>query len=130
MIKMISKSFFRNLSVTGWLIIINAVASILSIILWSIYPNFIDYVALKPISIIHGKYLWTLVTHMFVHGGFFHLFINMFVLFSLGGLCERIIGRKRFLWFYLSAGLFAGLLSVFFAGFFGFGSFEKVFGRN
>ena len=43
---------------------------------------------------------------IFVHGGFFHLFINMFVLFSMGGLCERIIGRKRFFWFYLITKVF------------------------
>jgi len=49
---------------------------------------------------------------MFVHGGFFHLFINMFVLFQLGGLSEKIIGRKRFFWFYILSGLFAGILAV------------------
>ena len=41
------------------------------------------------------------------------------LLYSLGGLCERIIGRKRFLWFYIISGIFAGLLFVFLAYFFG-----------
>ena len=43
----------------------------------------------------------------------------MFVLFSLGSLCEKIIGRKRFFWFYLISGFFAGILSVLLSGFFG-----------
>src|SRR3989344_6433555 len=49
----------------------------------------------------------------------FHLLINMFVLFSLGNLSEKIIGRKRYFWFYLLSGLVAGLMFVFFAYFFG-----------
>ena len=56
---------------------------------------------------------------MFVHGGVAHLAVNMFVLVSLGRLCERIIGRKRFFWFYILSGLFAGALSVLASGFFG-----------
>jgi hypothetical protein len=52
----------------------------------------------------------------------------MFALFSLGTLTEKIIGRKRFVWFYLISGIFAGLLSVLLSGFFGFGFWEKVFG--
>jgi len=36
----------------------------------------------------------------------------MFVLFSLGGLCEKIIGRKRYLAFYLISGIIAGLMFV------------------
>ncbi|MBS3088683.1 rhomboid family intramembrane serine protease [Candidatus Pacearchaeota archaeon] len=109
----------NRLSVTSWIIIVTAIISILSFVLIKISESYIDYFALKPASILQGKYLWTILTHMFVHGGIAHLLINMFVLFSLGGLSERIIGRKRFLWFYLIAGLFAGILSVLLAGFFG-----------
>jgi len=103
--------WLSNLSVVGWLILVNFIISILAFIVFSI-PNGIDYLALKPTNIAQGKFIWTLFTHMFVHGGFFHLFINMFVLFSLGNLSERIIGRKRFFWFYILSGLFAGILST------------------
>ena len=106
-------------STTTWLIIINSVVSIIAFILFAVSENYLDYLALKPENILQGKYLWTLVTHMFVHGGFLHLFINMFVLFSLGSLCERIIGKKRFIWFYLLSGLFAGILSVLLSGLLG-----------
>ncbi|GAJ16511.1 unnamed protein product, partial [marine sediment metagenome] len=36
-----------------------------------------------------------------------------------GGMMERVIGKKRFLWFYLISGLLAGLLFVFLSYFFG-----------
>lgn len=124
------KSFFKNLSAVGWIILINIVIFILTFILIAVFKErAYDYFALKPSSILQGKYLWTLVTHMFSHGGFFHLFVNMFVLFSLGGLCEKIIGRKRFIWFYLISGLFAGVLSVLLAGFYGSSVLgERIFG--
>jgi membrane associated rhomboid family serine protease len=72
----------------------------------------IDSVAIKPSNIFAGKYLWTFFTSMFMHAGFFHLFANMFSLFFIGGLVQKILGPKRFLYFYLISGLFAGLLFV------------------
>ena len=52
---------------------------------------------------------YQLVTHMFAHGGFFHLFFNMFVLWMFGSLLEKAWGPKRFLIFYLVCGLAAGI---------------------
>jgi len=52
---------------------------------------------------------YQLVTHMFAHGGFFHLLFNMFVLWMFGSLLERAWGPKRFLIFYLVCGLAAGV---------------------
>ena len=120
--------WFDGLTMVGWLILVNVIVSIVAFIAFATNIEYIDYFALKPSSILLGNYLWTLVVHMFAHGGFLHLLVNMFVLFSLGNLCEKIIGRKRFLWVYLISGLFAGLLSVFLAGIFGFGFWERVFG--
>jgi len=118
----------KEMSAIGLLIWINIIISVIAFISWNLFPDSINFFALKPSSILAGKYLWTLVLHMFTHGGIFHLFINMFVLWSLGGLCERIIGRKRFVWFYMISGIFAGLLSAVLAGFYGFGFWEKVLG--
>ena len=50
------------------------------------------------------------VTYMFMHGGFPHLFFNMFALYMFGGLLERVWGSKRFLIYYLVCGVGAGLL--------------------
>ncbi|RLG16435.1 rhomboid family intramembrane serine protease [Candidatus Pacearchaeota archaeon] len=103
---------FTNLNINMILIFINIFLFVLFSIL--IYSNakFLDYIALKPSNILSGKYLWTFLTSMFMHGGFFHIFANMFSLFFIGGLIERILGPKRYLWFYLLSGLFAGLFFV------------------
>ena len=121
------KNWFSNLNATNWLILINVVFFVIAVIFLLINPAYFDYIALKPDNIMQGKYLWTFLTSMFMHapGGTimpllsFHLLINMFVLFSLGNLSEKIIGRKRYIWFYLLSGLVAGLMFVFFAYFFG-----------
>lgn len=51
-----------------------------------------------------------LLTYMFVHGGFTHLFFNMFALWMFGGVIERALGSKRFLFYYLSCGVGAALI--------------------
>ncbi|MEK6875201.1 MAG: rhomboid family intramembrane serine protease [Nanoarchaeota archaeon] len=107
------KRTFWNFNVTLTLILMNVIVFITALILVSIYPNFIESIALKPSNIFQGKYLWTFLTSMFMHAGFFHLFVNMFSLLFVGNLVEKLIGRKRYFWFYIISGLFAGL---FFAG--------------
>ena len=53
-----------------------------------------------------------LVTHMFMHGDFWHLFFNMFVLWMFGGRLEMVWGSKRFLIFYMVSGLGAAFLHL------------------
>ena len=53
---------------------------------------------------------YQLVTYMFMHGGFSHLFFNMFALFMFGRTLEYVWGPKRFLIFYVLAGIGAGLV--------------------
>lgn len=53
---------------------------------------------------------WQPVTHMFMHGGFWHLFFNMYSLLMFGMVVERQLGTKRFLIFYFVTGLGAALL--------------------
>ena len=53
---------------------------------------------------------YQLVTYMFMHGGFSHLFFNMFALFMFGRTLEYVWGPKRFLIFYVVAGVGAGLV--------------------
>ena len=48
---------------------------------------------------------WQPVTHMFMHGGFWHLFFNMYTLYIFGTVLERIWGAKKFLLFYFVTGL-------------------------
>jgi membrane associated rhomboid family serine protease len=53
---------------------------------------------------------WQPVTHMFMHGGFWHLFFNMYTLFIFGTVLERVWGTKKFLVFYFVTGLGAALI--------------------
>ncbi len=65
-------------------------------------------IALYPYNF-EGFKPYQLVTHMFAHGGFFHLFFNMFVLWMFGSMLERVWGPKRFFIFYFACGLAAGI---------------------
>lgn len=47
-----------------------------------------------------------------MHGGLFHIFANMFSLFFIGSLVEKILGAKRYLYFYMISGLLAGAFFV------------------
>lgn len=48
---------------------------------------------------------WQPVTHMFMHGGFWHIFFNMYSLLLFGSVLERAIGSKKFFSFYFITGL-------------------------
>ena len=50
------------------------------------------------------------VTYMFMHGGFTHIFFNMFAVFMFGPILERTWGGKRFLIYYMVCGIGAGLI--------------------
>lgn len=51
-----------------------------------------------------------LLTYMFLHNGFTHLFFNMFALWMFGSVIERALGAKRFLLYYISCGFGAALI--------------------
>ncbi len=48
---------------------------------------------------------YQIVTHMFMHGGWFHLFFNMFALWMFGRVLESVWGPKRFFLYYVITGL-------------------------
>ena len=48
---------------------------------------------------------YQIITHIFMHGGFWHLFFNMYTLFIFGSVLERVWGMKKFLLFYFVTGL-------------------------
>lgn len=55
---------------------------------------------------------YQLLTHMFMHGGLFHILFNMLALWMFGSVIEKSWGPKRFLIFYLVCGLGAGLAQM------------------
>lgn len=55
---------------------------------------------------------WQPVTHMFMHGGFWHILFNMYTLFIFGCVVERMIGSRKFLIFYFVCGLGAAAVHL------------------
>ena len=53
---------------------------------------------------------WQYVTHMFMHGSFPHILFNMYGLYAFGTPLEQMWGKKKFIFFYFSAGIGAGLI--------------------
>ena len=55
-------------------------------------------------------HLYQLVTYMFVHGGFTHIFFNMFALWMFGRVMENVWGPRKFLFYYMICGIGAGII--------------------
>lgn len=59
-----------------------------------------------------GFEVWQLVTYMFLHGGIWHIFFNMLMLWMFGMEVEHTWGSQKFLVFYIACGLAAGLANL------------------
>ena len=55
---------------------------------------------------------WTIVTYMFLHGGFGHIFFNMLALYFFGPPVEQRMGGNRFLTLYFISGIVGALFSI------------------
>lgn len=76
-------------------------------------PYLTSYMAFVPSAVLVRP--WTLLTYMFAHGGFMHLFFNMLGLFFFGPPLEARWGSSEFIKFYLICGLGGAALSFLFA---------------
>ncbi len=68
------------------------------------------YASVIPIDFWQGGYLWQPFTYMWLHADFWHLAMNMFMLWMFGSQVAMAWGPKRFLRFYLICGAGAGLI--------------------
>lgn len=75
--------------------------------------RFNHWFGLVPSGVIPGFRLWQPVTYLFLHGGIFHLLINMLMLWMFGRELELVWGKKRFLNYFFLCGIGAGLITVF-----------------
>ena len=93
------------------LLIINVLIFIAQITVGANNPNVENWFALHDLrsTFFHPHQL---LTYMFLHGGFNHIFGNMLGLWVFGGMLENYIGSKRFLQFYILCGIGAGLLHL------------------
>jgi membrane associated rhomboid family serine protease len=70
------------------------------------------FFGLVPRGVVPGLRLWQPFTYIFLHGGLFHLLINMLILWMFGRDLELVWGKRRFLNYFLLCGVGAGLLTV------------------
>lgn len=99
-------------TVIFWLLIANGLVFALQ----QFMPRMLTYnFALWPI----GSSLfvpWQLLTYGFMHGNMMHIFFNMFALWMFGRELERIMGAKRFLTYFLTCVIGAGIVQLVVAG--------------
>jgi membrane associated rhomboid family serine protease len=91
------------------LLIINGIVFLLEYITGG--GEMIYILGLVPRFIVQRFFIWQFFTYMFLHGGFWHLFLNMFILWMFGSEIERYWGSRQFLKYYFITGVGAGLLS-------------------
>jgi len=84
-------------------------ANVLMFVLTVAIPGLGDALMFVPALVLVRP--WTIVTYMFLHAGFSHIFFNMLVLWFLGPRVEARMGGRRFITLYLIAGITGGLLS-------------------
>lgn len=108
-------------TVKGWsaiktLVVLNVVFFALQIFLVDtqkdvlgrfIQKEWFTYQLILVPSLVRDGEVWRILTHMFAHGDFFHIFFNMFVLWNFGKPIEQMLGKKRFFYLYFFAGLVA-----------------------
>ena len=104
-----SPTGFRVLPpVVKHLLIINVLLYLATFTMNRFHIDLTDYLGLHFFKASDFK-VYQLITYMFMHGNFEHLFFNMFALWMFGNTLENIWGSKRFLWFYMLCGIGAGL---------------------
>jgi membrane associated rhomboid family serine protease len=104
---------FLTESVVNQIIIINVIVFILELALNR--TNFVGFFGLMPRLVVTKGYVWQVVTYMFLHGGFWHIFLNMFIIYMFGTALEQVWGSDRFLRYYFVCGLGAAAFSFLFS---------------
>ena len=106
---MTSNSYFSSLPpATKYIIVVNVVVLLLD---YALQRFGIQLTAIAGMFAFNSPYFrfWQPLTYMFMHGGFWHLFCNMFAVFMFAPVLERRWGTQRFLIYYLVSGFGAAL---------------------
>jgi len=100
-----SQSPFANIPpVVKNLLIINIIFFIGTYTIGRYIPNIIEFLPAYYFN--NPKFrMWEIITYMFMHGGFAHIFFNMFALFSFGPILEYTMGSKKFFNLYFICGI-------------------------
>ena len=92
-----------------WLIIANAAVFVIEMLTG---PAFIRIFGLVPAKVTGSLWIWQVFTYMFLHGGVFHIIMNLFILWMFGRSVESSWGTGEFLKYYFTCGIGAALLTV------------------
>ena len=95
-------------SMTKNLLIVNFLAFVAT---WVLQRSGIDLTSLLGLHFFLASefHVYQFITYMFLHGGFTHIFFNMFALWMFGSVIERVWGPKKFLFYYIVCGIGAGI---------------------
>lgn len=103
----------RNIPpITKYLLIINALVFLATVLFGpNPYGEYLlnDYLKLH-FFMAKDFHLYQLITYMFAHGSFTHIFFNMFALYMFGCMVEYVWGPKKFLFYYILCGVGAGVV--------------------
>jgi membrane associated rhomboid family serine protease len=95
-------------TITKNIIIINVIMFITTIVLAQQGIDLIDILGLHYFES-EKFHIWQFITYMFMHGGWAHIFFNMFAVWMFGAAIENMWGPKRYLNYYLLTGLGAAV---------------------
>lgn len=96
-----------------WLLISNIGIFVLTYLAaWAGLGGLIRWFALTPALVVGNLAVFQLVTYLFLHGGFWHLLVNMFTLWMFGTAIESDWGTRRFVRYYFLCGIAAGICDV------------------
>lgn len=73
--------------------------------------NFVDSYALS-LDGLRAGHVWQLLTYQFMHGGFWHIFLNCWAIFVFGRAVEATMGKARMLSLYFLSGVVGGLVQI------------------
>jgi len=96
----------------NWFAITLVIICVVVFLFQIIDESITDQYALVSVTVLSAP--WTLITSIFLHGSFEHLFYNMFALALFGYILENIIGGKKFLALFFVSGVISGLGSAIF----------------
>lgn len=109
------KSFYKNSPVTSYILVINTLFLIYTLISGGFNANnLVDIGAIYPPYMNEISDYWRILTAAFLHGSIIHFLSNMIIgVLTLSSALERLIGSKKFSFIYFGSMILSGLVVVF-----------------
>ncbi len=86
------------------------IANLLVFIITRLFSELIFLLGLMPATVLDRP--WTILTSIFVHGGLWHILVNMYMLYFFGSSVRRLVGTGRFLVVYFGGGILGSILYI------------------